>query len=542
MDIWICSSQKSRLKRARELDLRKRANWFFSFGKKYKWRYCGIKNGKPLSWNGPYYFEIADNEELTLKQFRCRVLKNDTSKNAGGLITIDYGKIAVDRKGNPVWYLPHLRKFPGNPGKSPDIRITNAGTFLFMINGNLFECDINGKKLWSAPNDGKVSGDTTEYYHHDFIRMPDGNYMVLGEKYIWKNIQSGFNKSKFRAENLDTLSTPNRVKILFGTIIEYNSKGEVVWSWNSADYFSDLDIFSNETATNHPRRNLPERAEIFGHMNAFTVDADGKFIYAGFRDISRIVKIEKSSGKVVDSWGKRLPSGDAAAGEGFFKNQHDVCLTPNGNIAVFNNNGLNDSLNTSAAVEFSQSKLNEPSKITWTFDCKFDSLTNGKSNRTGGVEFLNNNNVLICMGTLCRVTEVTHRDKEVVWDAFFETGDASKNLWTPLMLYRAHYSSSLYPCYFTIKSYEDKIRKNDLSVKIMITNEGSNDDSYSINVTDESGINLYSNDKIEVKATQMLNLNFKINALPAKAKKISVVVNSNTNKNLIKKAELEVVK
>lgn len=504
------------------------------FGNKYIWRYAGIIDGIQGSWNGPYRFEIVNDSSIDPDFFRCRVLKNDTLKNTGGLISFDYPKSIVDREGMPVWYLPLSNKLFTFPNIIRNLRITNAGTITFLTNDCAYDCDLNGNILWAAPNDGKVSNDTTEYYHHDFIRMENGNYMVLGEKYEWRNIPPGADTAKFRQENMKTTNSRIQVKIMFGTIIEYNKKGEVVWVWNSADYLSDKDLFSEETSTNTIRRNLPVNAELFGHLNAFDVDVAGEFIYAGFRDLSRVIKIKKSTGKVVYSWGAKMPSGEAKEGHDYFLNQHCVQIMPNNDIVVFNNNDLKNRENSSIVVEFSQPKGKQASKITWSFDCKFDSLSSGKSSRNGGALFLPPDNMLVCLGGVNRVFEVVKAKKQVVWDAFIEGKPGGTGVWQPLALYQAHNNSSLYPCYFTIQTNNENINVKASSVTIQIFNEGTNGDSYTVKAfVNRVNFNVVKSSAIPPSKSQSLSIN--LDKLPPAAKSFNVAVISNTNQNLVKR-------
>ena len=347
------------------------------FGNKYIWRYAGIVAGTQTSWSEPYKFETLIDTTIKLDKLHMRILKNDTTQNSKGLITIGCAKVIIDRNGNPVWYLPKLNNsiFIKRAGIH-DIRVSDAGTLLFLSNNekrsSAYECNLNGSVLWQAPNNGKVSQDSSEYYNHELRRLKNHNYMLIGAKYTWRLVPQEVNLARYNIENVDTTGKGRKVRILFNTIIEYDNKKDVVWSWNSANYLSDKDLFAPMSSTNNPRRDMPARAEIFGHMNAFDIDTAGEFIYAGFRDISRIIKIQKSTGKVINSWGLKMPSGDAVDGNDFFRNQHDLNLLPNGNICVFDNNDMWNKNISSRAVEFSQPK-NKPSEIKWTFDCKIDS-------------------------------------------------------------------------------------------------------------------------------------------------------------------------
>jgi hypothetical protein len=81
------------------------------FGKRYQWRYAGVKHGKPLQWNGPYYFEIVEDSFIKRNIVTLNVTLNDSNANAGGLIVNDATRTAVDRNGKLVWYLSKVNWF-----------------------------------------------------------------------------------------------------------------------------------------------------------------------------------------------------------------------------------------------------------------------------------------------------------------------------------------------------------------------------------------------------------------------------------------------
>lgn len=502
------------------------------FGKKYLWRYTALLNGKSSNWHGPFKFSILIDSNLNINNYRTRIIKN-TTKNADGVLTLDYIKLIIDRSGLPVWYLPNSKTLLNDKDVVRDLRITNEGTFTFITSTSAIECDILGNVIWIAPNNGKVSGDTTEYYHHGFKKLKNGNYMVMGNKYTWKNVPEGFDISKFRKENLEEVNGKYKLKILFGTIIEYDKNKEVIWSWNSADYFKEDEIFSTKTLTNSPRKDLPQNAELFGHLNAFEQDELGVYVYAGFRDLSRVIKINKKSRQVEFSWGEKMSSGHAIEGEGFFKHQHDIGLSSKNNLFLFNNNGINITTNSSNVVEFSQPTKKLKSQIKWSFDCKFDSLASGKSIRNGGVEFINDSAVLICLGGVNRIVEVL-KSKEVVWDCFVETNKENTNYWLPVSLYRTHHKSSLYPYYFSIQNLSIDFQKNKSVVKLKIFNEGTENDCYNITILNSLGkkINVIETSTIEVGKSKLIT--FSLENISAFEKEIIFEIKSFNNLNLIK--------
>ncbi len=185
----------------------------FEFGKKYVWRYTGIDKGKQIGWKGPYNFEILTSNLVDKKLFHVKVLKNDTAKNAGGLIILDVPRTIVDRNGNCVWFLPpvisKISEHPAalsaafhQPGASGsnqtpmaptanavststnDIRFTHTGTMTLLSAGQAEERNLKGEILWKAPDLSDPDSDDNDNikhldYHHCFRKLANGNYMVI---------------------------------------------------------------------------------------------------------------------------------------------------------------------------------------------------------------------------------------------------------------------------------------------------------------------------------------------------------------------------
>jgi hypothetical protein len=455
------------------------------FGKRYQWRYCAGLMDRP-SWKGPFKFEISSIESLGRDSFKVTVLKNDSAKHAGGLIAADIFAI-VDRNGEPVWYLPKRKEI--YDGLLRDLRLTSAGTVTFLSGlpyAKAYECDLQGNILWQAPDDGQVSGDSSEFYHHEFQRLPDGHYLIAGNKFVWKKIPAWFiakvnERNPGEAKRLFDVS-PQMVevnkrdsgaiftKIQFATIIEYNRNGEVVWSWNSEAYFNDKEVFTFGGFEETP---LIIRD---AHLNAFSVDAENEFVYAGFKDINRLVKINMQSGKVVAEWKADWVYPLAEA----FYHQHGASLSADGELLVFDNSPPGRLSRPAKVLAFTQPTKTNETKIGFAFQCIFDS-TIMKVDRGGNVDELPNKNLLVCMGMglqdvkdsvvrsskhMGKFFEV-NRNEEVVWDAVVD-GVAPP--------YRAHYTSSLYPSYFTWQVPDTLTGR----ASFTIYNEGSEPDSYGV--------------------------------------------------------------
>lgn len=495
------------------------------WGQKYIWRYTGLDSGKALAWNGPYDFEILSSTYTDQERYHVRVLVNDSSANAGGLITVDQMRTIIDRRGRCVWFLP-----PDSIGTGPnaknhadptpnDLRITPQGTITLINGTKAEEIDLKNHILWLAPKRTTFGIDSFSlhhpyHYHHCFKKLANGNYMVLDMQNIVKSVP--------RADN-------GRVMMSYEVIRELDRSGKLVWSWNSENYFSPDEL--RAMALGPPDSSLISQ-EPGGHMNAFDVDEKNGFVYAGFRNVSRVVKIDKMSGGVVCAWGTNMRYRGAENGEGFFFKQHDAALLRDGSIAVFNNNIAADNPDhadhhSSGVVIFTQPTENAISKVIWKYECAFAPPDN-LSLRGGGVDELKNGNLLVCMGTVNRIFEI-NRDKRIVWSSVVEQWDWRDSAWQHIALYRAHAASSLYPCYFTIQVTTDTVDKTSPTFQLRLFNDGTEADSYTVNISSASGSYARRFATAPLPGGRSVNFDIVPVNLPVNNDKIEISVRSKTN-------------
>lgn len=420
----------------------------FHFGSTCSWYYRAFNAKHKEIYKSPAYtFSILP---LPGKN-RVRVVTNDASKNQGGYISFDYHCMIVDRAGAAVWFLPEdPKKEFTRDDKVRDIRVTSAGTITFITQRNAFEIMPDGRISWRAPKTGVNS---VEALHHGIERLPNGNLMTLG------------NHTVRMAVPFDSAFIP----VEFGVIVEYDRSGNIRWKWDSYSYLRPAEI--------EFRKDAAGRWTSSSHMNAFrVVNENGtEYVYAGFRDLDRIIKIEKATSKVVAVYGRHMNSGYGWINPGFFHAQHDVTPLSDGNIAVFNNDSVSKEGVVSSIVIFSPGTNGNDSKLVWRFACDFDKATNGKSEKCGSVDELPNKNLLADFGNVNRTIEIS-RDGKIVWDAFTESYANDSLGWVAAGQYRSHYCASLYPVWFTTAIVTDTKK----AVTFNIWNDGDATDTYTI--------------------------------------------------------------
>jgi hypothetical protein len=499
-----------------------------------------------LKWDGKYYwktlaFDGAGNflKESNIYSFKTQkkidavyiadtrldIKVNKYSTNTGGFIVLDHARGIFDRKGKQVWALPDLGGLVDDRKLIRDMNVSPYNTITLLAGPIPVEIDFEGRVLWKAPYP-MVIGNDTIIYHHDFKRHSNGHYFVLGNKKVVRKVLGNFTQDSLRNEsNLLTIADTLYKKTLHGLLLEFDESANLVWYWDSKDYLQVEDLNYKKSESGLPT---------FGsHMNAFSVNRDNTKAYVGFRDLNRIVKIDKKKCTVEYSYGEKYPSGEAKIGHNLFKGQHDATITNRGTILVFNNNNSPfEGSGSSSVLEIMENAKAEKDLLLWKFNLDFDSLTNGKSTSAGNISELPNGNLLVCGGVMPRILEVS-KTKEIVWDAFPYSNSISDTTFSNFAQYRSHWTPQLFYYHFLVK-FELKVSEdaNNIFLKIDLFNTGNTSDSYLVEVISENENMLYSKKTTYLSSNEKAEI--KIKSLKTKSNSLTLHVSSLSNKFLSK--------
>ena len=484
------------------------------FGKKYDWSYKAFKNNKPVFKSAVFSFSIGASFQADPAFFRSVVDISEKDGHRDGIIFLDYMGMAINRKGEPVWYMPIPKDSLDNL-KMRNIKMTAAGTITCLDNTDCFEKDISGNITWKAPNDGRVSGDKQEYYHHDFFKMKDGSYITSGYRFV--------NEPNFYNNNVTA-------KVRYNTLIQYNNNKEILWCWDESKHADKRSLYGD---------NGGEATEVAGtHLNGVAYyEPDDAFILS-FRDNSSILKVSHKTGEVLYNLGDSLLK--TTPGELPFVNQHGPSLLRNGAIVVYNNN-LNKSGEISKASYpivrvFSQPRPGKQSEKIWEYECVSGKYPDGIFGKEGYASQLPyNDNLLVCMGGANYLFEVTP-EKKLVWQCSLQQFNKITSQWNDINNYRCSYAASLYPCYFTLQQasfYQSK--DNAPAVTLRINNEGTGDNSFITEVKDEKGglIKKSSSGIIAAGKNEVIRIE-----MPEQHNTVTVTVYPAGNKDLIRELRL----
>lgn len=404
-----------------------------SFGKKYMWRVKCLRKNRVIHTTRDYYFSIKPNPFSDTSATRVIIL-DSASRYQDMLVFFDNTRSLYNMNGEAVWYLPEIKGVTDmNMNSVRDMKLTGDGTITFLTNTNIFEITYSGQVLWSGPNDGKVSGDTSEYYHHEFTKLVNGHYLAASSKLIMRKVPDQVSSSSYRGRDTEMRNGRRYTKISCGTLIEYDSAGNILWTWNSCDHLTDEDLFT-------PLENGIVRP--YTHLNGFYLDLERQVFYASFRDINRIIKAKYPSGEVLAQYGENFTGGAQVKGHGMFYAQHSCRINADGNLYFFNNNHLTratprnnsqDRISTVLVLKEPMYPADTPLKI-WEFKCDIDTYAKAFSPGGGGVYELTHGDYLVCMGASNR-NFIVSNDKRMLWNVIiqFRNDDGA---WNPLSGYR----------------------------------------------------------------------------------------------------------
>lgn len=374
---------------------------------------------------------------------RLHILK-PTDKYSDGYVFVDGNCALYDMKGNAVWF-PNMKIEGLQPESIRNLRNTPKNTITFLSGSTAFEIDYNGRVIWTPPNNGKVSGDGIEYYHHQMTRFENGHYMILGNEPALCKLPS-VNDTNLHVLKYDQTTYEKGSgaykKIHLGTLIEYDENGNLVWSWKSSNYFigSDIEYYRNTVAY--------DKNNIDVHENAFHFDEDEHVIYVSFKKLNRILKISYPEGKVISVYGDKYDmNGQKLNKYSLFCAQHYCVPLQKGHLLIYNNN----SCHTGSApqiIEFKEHQgLTDNLEKVWEYDCDHnDGVTANNfvfSWESGGnITALSNNSIFACLGGNYSKLLIIDKNKGVQWSALPEIYSTKENKWLPNAGYRAHFIGS----------------------------------------------------------------------------------------------------
>jgi len=409
------------------------------WGKSYTWRVVyRDKSGRVAGNSGFYHFSTGMLPYADTTQNGLIIVKQATD-HKDLLVLIDRSLVIYDMKGKPIWYMPDIPEIKKRDINVRDFKATADGTFTMLIQDQAIEVDYNGKIVWKAPDDGKVSGLKTEGYHHEFTKLSNGHYMVAGAELVKKRIP-GAVSDYFADGDASVIQGDDGSyykQFTCGTLIEYDKSGNVVWLWKTAEHYNDEDFFWPKNMLTKPFDGNP-------YLNGFDFDEVHKLIYVSYKSTNRILKISYPGGEVLNTYGKK-------GNQNYFYGQHACRVNPRTNELYLYNNNHNDFLPVSASQLDAQGyltshivKYKQPpganNDLIKNWDVGLRLLEDKKafqlSVRGGSISILDDDCVLVNAGTL-NLLLLIDKEKQKIWEAVPYTTENNKRV--PLLPYRCSY-------------------------------------------------------------------------------------------------------
>jgi hypothetical protein len=398
------------------------------FDRSYTWRVV-YQNSNSIAATDLFHFKTMANDVVDQCAYRLRII-TPAAKYQNAYVFLDSHSALYDMNGQPVWFLPVRDKKKGIPR---DLKATSFGTITYMMGGNIYEVNYDGEIIWQGPENSNVN-EKTQRYHHEFSRLWNGNYMVLGNESMWAKKSASDNSISFIPESKITADTsdPTYRKVLFGTITEYDKNGKEVWSWSSSGFYNSPDMQYNGAMEDIMNT----------HENAFYFDEPNKKLYVSFKGTSNILKISYPDGKVLSSYGLTSIKGHARNISTFFCDQHSCMISKKGYLYLYNNNVCNPSQHSKIVVLQEPTSPGDTMKPVWEYDCTIERTadnmdTQYKFTSGGNVIELPDQSIFAYMGATYSKVFIVGLDKKIVWSALPEKWMNTELKWRVIPNYRA---------------------------------------------------------------------------------------------------------
>ncbi|HTK29324.1 MAG TPA: aryl-sulfate sulfotransferase [Vicinamibacterales bacterium] len=290
--------------------------------------------------------------------------------------------LLIDLQGD----VKHAWKMPYRPGLYG--YLTGRGTLFYngqipnqtfvgkspFMGGSALEMDWNGRVLWEVKRPD---------HHHDGRLLANGNIVLLCSRELPDGIARRVKGGRPGTEVGGTA-------IWGDLVVELTTRGDVVWEWRTWEHLDP----GAETIT----AVQDERTE-WTHANSVYEEPDGNLLVS-FRNISKVIRIERATGRILWTLGAPPLSG-----------QHAPHLLPNGHILLFDNgpHRLDESFPFSRVLEVDP----RTNAIVWKY--QEPRPFNFYSPRISNAQRLPNGNTLVNEGVFGRLFEVTSGG-EVVWE------------------------------------------------------------------------------------------------------------------------------
>jgi len=404
-----------------------------SFGCMYTWHMIYKTAGKVIKKSGFYHFSTGMVPEVDRNLNRFRILKK-AEKYKDAFVFTDPDRALYDMNGNPVWYLPGIEDINFDRVAVRDLKITPFGTITFVIDDLAgYEINYNGAVLWKTPKNGIVSGDSAEHYHHEFTRLNNGHYMILGQETVFWKLPAEQDTSLIIVpkDNINPADADFNSKYRQGamsTIIEYDTQGHALWSWKCSNTLNGSGILYQKT----------ERGgqQINPHENSFFFNEETSCIYLSCKNISSIIKIKYPDGYLMNIYNGAIANTNTNINS-LFCGQHSCRCSKDGYLYLYSNNSCIKGTTPTILMMKEPSAKNDSLEKIWEYKCVIDSNIASTFPSGGNVLELPDKSFFVSMAFPSNNVFIVNPAKKILWSAVAEKWDQDNKKWGSVNLYRA---------------------------------------------------------------------------------------------------------
>lgn len=445
----------------------------------YFWRVRPLyADGTSGDWSASITFTTGEKQSSATSTF------HDTNHIAEGITIFgsffNYFSAAIDGSGNEIWNSGDNNLIYYHTSEDGD----RFGCYYVHGGENnipAVEFDVDTEYIWEEPNE--------EFVHHEFIKLPNGNYMGIVSATQAGPIAVGSWTPQFQALGYVADGVTPEFTWVGDKIVEWDKDTKVVvWSWNVFEHFSMADFDDKGGTWDQAFIDLQYD---WTHANALAFSEEENAVYLSVRHLSRITKIDYATGNVVWNLGHEMPSGDVSMGtEIGFSFQHGIQVLDNGNIVTFDNGNLseiflNTSEPTSRALEISILAQDSSFFATTVWEYVLDESLFGFA--SGNVQKLDSENYLITTVGGGGTTLEVDTSGNILWEADY-------NLSLPNgAVYRANRIPGIFPSAFSVIVNDLRDHEGEKSIVVTetnpdfsfrIENESQYDITYTYSITD----------------------------------------------------------
>ncbi len=455
----------------------------------YFWRVRGVSDEIEMEWSDTHSFTIS-----TKRSEASSILYNENDYAEGLTIFssfFDYFTAIIDKNGEEVW----------NSEQTNIVYYTtdNYGQF-FGTQFGQNEDELPGLEF-SIDSEIRWMETGNSYVHHDFFKLPNGNYLGIIESHQNGPIPEDINPEILALfQMLGYPTYPTNESFFFpwvgDKIVEWDQDGNIVWEWDTFDNLNWLTVYDIIGGT-WDDAYLQGRHD-WTHSNALLFNESDNSILLSSRHLSRIIKISYPSGEIIWQMGLGMPSGDVDCGIDLnFSFQHGLQVLENGNIVTLDNGNIsqfiyNTEYPTTRALEIQVVETSDgcEANVVWEYSLPEELF----GFASGNVQKMDNGNYLITTvgggATSLEIKPTGINTGDIVWEGNY-------NLTIPSgAVYRAHRIDSLHPIAFSVISNSFiesentpfySICNDDNNISFKLWNNGSINETFNYNINGMSG-------------------------------------------------------